>query len=154
MVGYLSKSKHVKYLMELQVGVKALLRNPEGKYLLLERNIQKYPDVTKNQRWDLVGGRIEPGSLLLENLEREIYEETGLKLHGKPKVIYAQDILTGSGRHIVRITYLAETLGGEVILDDDHEAYKWLSMEEIDELKGLDGYFKQLIDSGVLEDLN
>ena len=137
--------------MQLQVGVKALLRNLEGKFLLLERNMEKYPDVAHNQRWDIVGGRIEPGTLLLENLERELFEETGLKLHGKPKVVAAQDILTTGGRHIVRITYVSETLGGEVKLDEDHQDYKWLTIEEIRGLDGLDGYFKELLDSGILK---
>ncbi len=62
--------------MELQVGVKALLKNKNGKYLLLRRNPKKYPDV--GPKWDIVGGRINPGSLLLENLKREIKEEVGL----------------------------------------------------------------------------
>jgi len=52
--------------MELQVGVKALLRNKEGKYLLIRRSSEKYPEV--GAKWDIVGGRINPGETLLENL--------------------------------------------------------------------------------------
>ena len=50
----------------LQVGVKALLQNKEGKYLLLRRSKEKYKEV--EGEWDIVGGRINPGSDLLENL--------------------------------------------------------------------------------------
>lgn len=136
--------------MELQVGVKVLLKNSEGKFLLLERSIEKYPDVPEGQRWDIVGGRIEAGSALLKNLEREIMEETGLKLHKKPKLIAAQDIFAANGRHIVRITYLGETGGGEVRLDEDHTAYKWLNLEEIKDVQGLDSYVKELLGAGAL----
>ena len=137
--------------MELQVGVKVLLRNPEGRFLLLQRSSEKYPDIPESERWDIVGGRIEPGSTLLENLEREIMEETGLKLHKKPKVIGAQDIFAANRRHIVRITYLGETVGGEVRLDEDQTAYKWLNLKEIKDFQGLDAYVKELLSSNVLD---
>jgi len=74
--------------MELQVGVKVLLRNKKEKYLLLERNPDKYPDV--QQKWDLVGGRINAGTTLLENLKREVAEETALQLHVEPRLIAAR----------------------------------------------------------------
>lgn len=40
--------------MELQVGVKVLLKNKEGNYLLLRRSLKKYPGV--KGRWDIAGG--------------------------------------------------------------------------------------------------
>ncbi len=58
--------------MKLQVGVKALLRNGEGKYLLLRKSPERYPEI--GAKWEIVGGRIEPGTPLLENLRREILE--------------------------------------------------------------------------------
>ena len=63
--------------VKLQVGVKALLKNKEGKYLMLRRSLDKYPDI--KGRWDIVGGRIDPGSVLIDNLKREIKEETNLE---------------------------------------------------------------------------
>ncbi len=57
-------------MLLLQVGVKALLKNPQGKYLLLHRSAKKYPEV--RNAWDIVGGRIEPGTALADNLRREI----------------------------------------------------------------------------------
>ena len=38
--------------MELQVGVKILLQNKEGKFLFLERNLEKYPEVKKQAGLD------------------------------------------------------------------------------------------------------
>jgi ADP-ribose pyrophosphatase YjhB (NUDIX family) len=129
--------------MELQVGVKAILRNKEGKILLLQRNFLKYPEVGNN-RWDIVGGRIEIGTPLLENLKREIFEETKLELKDEPKLIAAQDVLRLSNKHVVRLTYEAQ-IDGEPQLDEYHSAYKWVTLEEIAQIPDLDMYFSEVI---------
>jgi 8-oxo-dGTP diphosphatase len=132
--------------MELQVGVKIVLRNKEGKILLLQRNPAKYPEV-KGDMLDIVGGRIDIGTPLLENLKREIFEETKLTLIEEPKLIAAQDILRAD-KHVVRLTYVGY-IEGEPILDEDHVAYKWLTVEEAKNEPGLDQYFKAIL--GMLE---
>lgn len=128
--------------MELQVGVKILLKNREGKYLLLKRSPEKYPEV--KDRWDIVGGRIDPGKTLLENLKREIKEETGLELQEKPKLIAAQDIMRIAGRHTVRLTYVG-LIDGEPHLGVEHTGYTWYTKEELCQLNGLDQYIKELL---------
>ncbi len=127
--------------MNLQVGVKILLKNTEGKYLLVRRSSEKYPEV--GAMWDIVGGRIEVGTPLLENLKREIFEETKLDLVGEPKLIAAQDILK-SDKHVVRLTYLGEA-DGEVSLDDENTEYKWFTREELNHIEALDSYFKEVL---------
>jgi ADP-ribose pyrophosphatase YjhB (NUDIX family) len=133
--------------MELQVGVKILLKNKEGKYLLIKRSSEKYPEV--GERWDIVGGRINPGSMLLENLKREIKEETDLDLVAEPKLVAAQDILRVPGRHVVRLTYVG-TINGEPKLDGDHIEFKWFTIEEMKILENLNIYFKELLDNKVI----
>jgi 8-oxo-dGTP diphosphatase len=129
----------------LQVGVKVLLQNTEGKYLLLRRSSEKYPDVAG--RWDIVGGRIQPGTPLIENLQREVQEETGLELAGTPELIAAQDILRSVGRHTVRLTYLGKAKG-EVALDkSENDEYRWLSFEEMRTMDDVDVYFRELLDN-------
>src|SRR3989338_7167082 len=129
--------------MELQVGVKVLLKNKDGKYLLVKRNAKKYPEV--GPRWDIVCGRIEPGSSLIENLKREIKEETNLELTEEPKLIAAQDILRVHEKHVVRLTYVGNSTG-EVNLHDEHTESKWFTIDEIKNLENLDIYFKELLD--------
>lgn len=127
---------------QLQVGVKILLKNKEGKFLLLQRNLEKYPEVKKNDSLDIVGGRIEIGVPLLENLKREIFEETKLTLTEEPKLLAAQDILRPD-KHVIRLTYIG-TIEGEPILDEENDSYMWLSAEEIKKQEGLDQYFKEV----------
>jgi len=128
--------------MELQVGVKVLLKNKEGKFLLLHRNWDKYPEVKKDNSWDIVGGRIEKGTPLLENLKREIFEETKLNLTEEPKLIAAQDILR-TDKHVVRLTYMGK-IEGEPQLDEYHDSYKWVSLVEMKEEPNLDQYFREV----------
>ena len=138
--------------MELQVGVKALLKNKDKKYLLLRRSREKYPEIIGE--WDIVGGRIDPGSTLLDNLKREISEETKLALKAEPKLIAAQDILNipnRSDRHVVRLTYLAE-IDGEPQMDGDHIEFGWFTLEEMKNLDNLDIYFKGLLEKGFFND--
>ena len=133
----------------LQVGVKILLKNPDGKYLLVRRNPKKYPEV--GPKWDIVGGRIDAGSTLFENLKREIKEEVNLNYEGEPKLVAAQDILRVPGRHVVRLTYTGE-MSGEPVLDDDHLEVKWFEADEIKNMseQELDIYFKALIDGKII----
>jgi ADP-ribose pyrophosphatase YjhB (NUDIX family) len=135
--------------MELQVGVKILLKNSEGKYLLVRRNPKKYPEV--GAKWDIVGGRIEPGTTLLENLKREIKEEVGLDYEGSPQLVAAQDLLKVEGRHVVRLTYVGEMDGEPQPDGNDHTEAKWLTSEEIKSLDNLDGYFRELLKNRIVE---
>ncbi len=133
--------------MELQVGVKALLKNKEGKYLLLRRSSEKYPEV--GEKWDIVGGRINPGESLLQNLKREVKEETNLDLVAEPKLAAAQDILRVPGKHVVRLTYVGE-IDGEPKLDGDHTEFGWFTMAEMKKLEKLDSYFKELLNKDLV----
>lgn len=134
---------------ELQVGVKILLRNKSGKHLLIRRNPKKYPEI--GPQWDIVGGRIHPGTPLLENLKREVKEETGLLLTEEPTLLAAQDILRVPGKHVVRLTYQG-TIAGEPVIDEESLEYRWFTTEEVlaiapDEI---DQYFKELLNRGSL----
>lgn len=129
--------------MDLQVGVKIVLRNRDGKILLLQRNLEKYPEIKASDSWDIVGGRIDIGTPLLENLKREIFEETKLNLTEEPRLITAQDILRPD-KHVVRLTYEGQ-IDGEPILDEDHIDYKWVDIEEAKGDENLDQYFKEVL---------
>lgn len=131
--------------MELQVGVKILLKNSEGKYLFLRRAAEKYPDVKDG--WDIPGGRINIDSNLFENLQREILEETGLILAAEPRLIAAQDIMRPD-KHVVRLTYVGEA-AGDIILSDEHDDFDWFSKEDLKNLENCDKYLKELVNKNL-----
>lgn len=54
------------------VGVKALVRDSEGRVLLVREMAHQ------ETYWDVPGGRMEPGENLLDTLRRELHEEIGI----------------------------------------------------------------------------
>ena len=130
--------------MQLQVGVKVLLKNSTGQFLLLRRSSEKYREVS--HKWDIPGGRIDLGKTLMENLEREVLEETGLKLKEEPRLIGAQDIILNEERHIVRLTYIGKADEGELRLSEEHTEYGWFNLSELNAFEDLDKYLKNLIE--------
>ena len=135
-------------MINLQVGVKAFLKNKDGKYLLLKRSADKYKN-TKGV-WDIVGGRIDPGIKLIENLKREIFEETKLELTSGPELIAAQDIIPNSEKHVVRLTYVADISGEPVLDTSENVEFKWLTMDEMKKQEDLDIYVKEILGKGLL----
>lgn|SRR3989338_2418265 len=134
--------------MILQVGVKVFLKNKDGKYLLLKRSPVKYPDVLG--LWDIVGGRIEPGATLIENLKREVMEETQLKIISEPCLIAAQDIILNKEKHIVRLSYVADTIGEPVLDTSENIEYRWLSLSELKTEPSLDVYVRNILEHNLL----
>lgn len=134
--------------MILQVGVKVFLRNKTDKYLLMKRSPTKYVGV--KDAWDIVGGRIEVGTTLIENLKREVLEETQLKIISSPKLIFAQDILRSPEKHVVRLTYVADTEGEPTLDTSENIEYKWLTKEELKSQEDLDIYVKEILEKGIL----
>ncbi len=89
--------------MNLQIGVKLLVKNAKGQYLLLRRAGHE----SLNDVWDIPGGRIEPSETLAAALVREVKEEIGVDISGQPQLIAAQDIFPANADvHVIRLTYL------------------------------------------------
>lgn len=137
--------------MELQVGVKVLLKNPDGKLLLIRRS----PTESVFQgKWDIPGGRIDVGTNLRENLARELMEETGMTMTNEPRIVGAQDIfLPEQNRHVVRITYIG-TVDGEPKLSEEHTEYCWVTLAELKAFSSeeLDRYVKALLEEGAISE--
>lgn len=127
--------------MELQVGVKAIIRDPRGNILLLRR---AKPVNNGEIVWDIPGGRIAASEDLVGALRREIAEETGLILLGAPKPIAAQDIFTPL-YHIVRITYEASVAASNVKLSEEHDAAEWVTRENMKNID-VDPYIIELLE--------
>ena len=131
----------------LQVGVKIFLKNESGNYLLLKRAPVRYPNI-KNF-WDIPGGRIFPGTPLLENIKREVFEETKLSVIGELKLIGAQDIIRLPEKHIVRLTFSAATFGVPV-LNEEHLEFKWVTLEEMKNIQELDEFTREILEKNFL----
>jgi len=110
--------------MDSQVAAKAVIRNEDGKFLI----------VREDERWQAVGGRLEKGETLEEGLRRETEEETGIKDLEVIKAIHVDEWFAkpeGELKHIVAIFFLCKTSTDKIILSKEHEEYAWISPDEL-----------------------
>lgn len=137
----------------IQVGVKAFIKNEDGKYLLLKRNREKYPWI--ENMWDIVGGRMNHSITITENFKRELKEETELELLSELSLIFAQDVIfkdvKGESKHVVRLTYVGKTKGEPILDLEENTEYKWVSIEEMKQQENLDNFVKEILDKGLLK---
>jgi 8-oxo-dGTP pyrophosphatase MutT (NUDIX family) len=130
--------------MKLQVGVKVLIRNKDGLYLLIQRSAP-LPDGT-GIKWDIPGGRIKPTESLKDALARELKEETGIELSNDVELLEAQDIIMPDlDLHVVRLTYVT-TLEEDVTLGTEHQSFKWTTLQEALDLN-VDPYLRKVLEA-------
>ncbi|MCD4740796.1 NUDIX domain-containing protein [archaeon] len=107
---------------------KAVIRE-NNKYLILKRapDAHVYPGY-----WDFPGGRLDQGEEPKKGLEREVFEETSLKIKVKNPLFVFYEMLK---KPTVFIVHDCERLSGELTLSEEHTEYKWATQEEILEMK-------------------
>jgi 8-oxo-dGTP pyrophosphatase MutT (NUDIX family) len=82
--------------------------------------------VDEGNCWDPVGGGIEEGEAIEEGFKREVKEEAGIEVTDI-KLIQAYTIDTGGLQLIVTAKVLSES----VVLSPEHNAFKWITFEEL-----------------------
>lgn len=108
------------------VAVKAMIKNEEGKYLVLYKS--EAEEINPNEI-DIPGGRMEFGESAEESLKREVEEEAGIKIEvGKPSRVWR---LVKEDLHLVGITFLAKYVSGEVKLSEEHTRHEWIDKDKI-----------------------
>jgi 8-oxo-dGTP diphosphatase len=86
--------------------------------------------------YSLPGGRVEFGETLHAALNREVDEETALKIEivglaGWREVVPG----TSGGGHYLIMSFAARWTSGEVVLNDELDDFKWLKPDAIGDLK-------------------
>lgn len=115
-----------------QVGVGAIVFH-QNRVLLIKRG----QPPNKNQ-WAIPGGRIQLGETLQQAAEREILEETGIRIKaGEP--VFAFDLIQHDDEHQCQWHYVvvdlsAEYLNGDPVAGDDATEARWVSADELAEL--------------------
>jgi len=130
---------------KIRLGCSAAIFDKSGRVLLTKRQ--------DNGQWCLPSGGVEPGESVAEGCEREVLEETGLKVRMKRFVgVYSHpDQLTVYSEtdkfQIVALHFEAEIIDGELGLSDETSDYGYFTMEEIDELEMLGRHKERIIDT-------
>jgi 8-oxo-dGTP diphosphatase len=108
----------------------ALLR--AGKLLATRRG----PAMRHPGRWELPGGKIEPGETEESALERELAEELGLSVCVRERLAVAETPLA-EGRTLTLVAYRVESSDTPELRE--HDALTWLDEEGLDTLTWADG---------------
>ncbi len=86
--------------------------------------------------YSLPGGRVEFGETLHAALNREVDEETALKIEivglaGWREVVPG----TSGGGHYLMMSFAARWVSGEVVLNDELDDFKWLAPDALGDLQ-------------------
>ena len=125
--------------------VRGILHNEKNEILLLKRHPKSR---TNPNKWELPGGKVNPGEFFDEALVREFKEETGL------------DILLGDFYHAIQddfphkrtvVTILEVELKPEtkkeIIISDEHVDYMWCNASKILNIELSSSLLKLLYDN-------
>lgn len=131
---------------KLRLGCSAVLFDSKHSKVLLTRR-------TDNGMWCLPGGMIEAGELVAEGCEREVWEETGLRVrvtrltgvYSDPHhVIVYPD---GNQAHIVVLNFEVELLSGEPGLSNEATGVDWFPVREAIEMDLFDDHSAHVRDT-------
>ena len=115
-----------------QIGVGAVVFK-NGKVLLVKR---KHPPA--KDQWSVPGGKLKFGERLRTACEREIFEETGIKVKAG-EIVYTFEVIDRDEKGDIRFHYVildfeAEYLSGNPIAGDDAAEAGWFDRQEIKSL--------------------
>lgn len=110
------------------VGVGAVVRRGDA-VLLVQRAKPPYQG-----QWAIPGGRVGFGETLGAAAERELLEETGVRIRAGAPVYSFEHIDVAAGWHYVVIDLAADYLDGEPVGGDDAAAAAWVALAELDTL--------------------
>lgn len=123
----------------MQHSAKALIRNEEGKILVLYRSAT-HPHLAHDI--DLPGGEIESGERIVDGLMREIIEETGITVR------LTDDNAIHSWRSTffqeIHVLYEVRITGGVVRISWEHKSYGWMTDEEFITVEAQDEFMHKV----------
>jgi len=136
------------------VAVTGIVKNGDS-YLLARRS---FDDPQAGGQWSFPGGKMdsEVGKGIVEEaLKREIMEEVGLEIEDNVEFIYNDGFIRVSGHHVIMMTFLCFYKSGEAKPLEDQEEIKWLTLDEIKNMKDeLPNYTWQRIEALIEHEKN
>ena len=130
---------------KLRLGCSAAIFDEQGRVLLTRR--------ADNGQWCLPSGGMDSGESVAEACEREVLEETGLRVRVKRLVgVYSDpDQLViypdGNKVQIVALHFEAEIVGGEPGLSNETTDFGYFTLVEIENLEMLGRHKERVLDT-------
>lgn len=133
---------------QLRVGCSAIIFDATREKVLLTQR-------TDNGRWCLPGGGMEAGESAAEACEREVWEETGLKVGVKRLIgVYSnpnQLVVYPDGNKVfmVVLSFEAQIIAGEPRLSNETAAFGYFSLKEMKDMP-MHGEHKSRVEDAML----
>jgi ADP-ribose pyrophosphatase YjhB (NUDIX family) len=89
--------------------------------------------------YSLPGGRVEFGETLHTALHREVDEETRLKIEIVGLAGWREVVPGTGGGHYLIMSFAARWTGGEPVLNDELDDFRWLALDSLGDLNLTDG---------------
>ena len=101
-------------------------------------------------RWSIPGGRVELGETLAEAVVRELREETGLDGVWVEFLGWVERI--GDDHHFVILDFSVVALeDGPLVAGDDAAEATWVPLQNLGDVRVVDGLVEFLADHGIVE---
>lgn len=110
--------------------MRGIVKNNNDEILILRRHPKSK---TNPHKWELPGGKLEKCEFFDEGLIREIKEETDLDVKVGDFCEAVQDDYPH--KRTVQLIMYAKDITGEVKISDEHDDWKWASINEIKSLE-------------------
>jgi 8-oxo-dGTP pyrophosphatase MutT (NUDIX family) len=130
---------------KIRLGCSAAILNEHGQILLTRR--------ADNGQWCLPGGGVEPGESVAEACEREVFEETGLRVrvrhlvgvysHSDQLIVYAD----GGRFQIVALHFEVEVTGGELGLSNETTDVGYYTLQDIEGMEMFGRHKERIMDT-------
>jgi len=111
------------------VAVVAVIRNKEGKYLVLKRGEH---EVAYPGKYTFPGGKVEGNDTVEETLVREALEEAGLKIKTGKVLLKDKSFVRPDDQTVKVFSFFCEVEeNDDVKISEDFSDYKWVNLEEL-----------------------
>jgi ADP-ribose pyrophosphatase YjhB (NUDIX family) len=130
---------------ELRVGCSAVILDPTRTKVLLTRR-------SDNGMWCLPGGTMNSGESVVEACEREVWEETGLRVHATRLTgVYSNphqlvEYADGNKCQFVALNFEVEILSGTPALSDETTEVGFFSFEEVKAMELMGRHKERIFD--------
>lgn len=105
------------------LSIKAVIRDEHGRCLRIRRSLSSGYNAGK---WDLPGGKVDPGETFDEALLREVEEETGLRIRLTRVAGSAES--EAPTRKVAYLIMEGQLISGEIQLSEEHDKSEWVEL--------------------------
>jgi nucleoside triphosphatase len=131
------------------IAVTAFILNDKGDKCLI---VKRSPDETAFPgKWAFVGGKLERGEKLEDTLRREVKEEVGLEVEGKPEFFSDWTFIRPDDVNVVAICFKLRAKGEVKLEENSFTDYKWVGVDDLKGLNlisGMDKQIKEVLENG------